>query len=117
MLMARLVVGELGHAMPVAAMTPLQQATHEMAGEPSCPEHEASAQMPGAHPSDDAADHSANEHDCCKSGDCLCPCLHVPCVTLDAAVMNPVALTVLRIPYGADTVPAQRPSRLFRPPA
>lgn len=117
MLMARLVVGELGHAMPAVAAVPLQPATHEMAAEPACPEHGASAQLPGAHPSDDAADHSSNEHDCCKSGDCECPCLHVPCVMLDAAVMNPVALTVSRIPYGAETFPSQRPSRVFRPPA
>jgi len=117
LLMARLVVGELGHAMPVASMASLEQATHEVAGEPSCPEHEASSHMKGTHPSDDAADHSSDQHDCCKSGDCECPCLHVPCVALDAAIMNPAALSVLLIPYGADTVPSQRPSRLFRPPA
>jgi hypothetical protein len=117
LLMARLVIGELGHAMPVTPMAPVQHATHEMSRELPCAEHEAGAQMPDSHASEAAADHASNEHDCCKSGDCECPCLHVPCVALDAAVMNPVALSLLRIPYGADSVPAERPFRLFRPPA
>ncbi|GFE83276.1 hypothetical protein GCM10011487_52760 [Steroidobacter agaridevorans] len=109
LLMARLVVGELGHAMPVAAMAPLQSATSEMAGEPACAEHEA----PKAHHSDD----SGGEHDCCKTGDCECPCLHVPCAALGAVILNPVSVALLRVPYGAETVPAARPSGLFRPPA
>jgi hypothetical protein len=121
LLMARLVIGEMGHAMPVTGMAPLAQATTEMATEAACPEHESG---PKQHPvthhgdaADDATAHSDGEHDCCKSGDCECPCLHVPCVALDATMMNPVSIALLRIPHGADSVTATRPSRLFRPPA
>ncbi len=119
--MARLVIGELGHAMPVTAMLPLEHATAAMAGDPACPEHDESGKHQTMTHHGDAADdataHSGGEHDCCKSGDCECPCLHVPCVALDAAVMNPVSITLLRVPSGADTVTSARPSRLFRPPA
>lgn len=112
LLMARLVIGELGHAMPVATMLPVEHATSEMA---ACAEHDGSGH--GDASEHDATAHSDGEHDCCKSGDCECPCLHVPCVALDAAIMNPVAITLLQIPNGAEAVPAARPSGLFRPPA
>ena len=92
-----MVIGELGHAMPVTGMAPLHGESSEMAVEPACAEHEA----PNAHQSDD----SAGEHDCCKSGECQCPCLHVPCVALDAVVMNPLALALASVPYGAESVP------------
>lgn len=105
LLMARLVVGELGHAMPVAGMASSHEPTAtQMAGDPACAEHESGKQSDG-------------EHDCCKSGDCECPCLHVPCVAIDAAVMNSVAMTLLRIPHGVEVVSSLRPTRLFRPPA
>ncbi len=84
-------------------MPPLEHATTQMAGDPACAEHEGSKQSPMTHhgdAADDASAHSDGEHDCCKSGDCECPCLHVPCAALDAAVMNPVAITLLRIPHG-----------------
>jgi hypothetical protein len=109
LLMARLVLGELGHAMPLAAMAPLAAATAEVSGEPACAEHEA----PKTHHSDEAG----SEHDCCKSGDCECPCLHAPCVALDAVNVNSVSIALPRVPYGADSIPAARPCRLFRPPA
>lgn len=114
--MARLVMGELGHAMPVAAMESLTQASAAMAGDPACAEHDGGGMT---HHGDvaDAATHSNGEHDCCKSGDCECPCLHVPCVALDAAVMTPVAISMLRVPQGVDSVTVLRPSGLFRPPA
>jgi len=118
LLMARLVIGELGHAMPVAAMLTLEQGTSEMA---ACPEHEGSGeQLLMTHhgdASDDATAHDGGEHDCCKSGDCECPCLQLPCAGLDAAVMNSLAITLLQIAHGADAVPSARPSGLFRPPA
>ena len=118
--MARLVIGELGHAMPVAGMASIEHTTTQLAGDPACAEHEGSLQSPMTHhgdASDDTTAHSDGEHDCCKSGDCECPCLHVPCVALDAAVLNPVAITLLRIPHGVDAVSSLRPARLFRPPA
>jgi hypothetical protein len=121
LLMARLVVGEFGHAMPVAAMSsPSEHTATQMVGDPACAEHESGKQAPMAAHGDaaeDATAHSDGEHDCCKSGDCKCPCLHVPCVSLDAAVMNPVAIALLRSPHGVDVVSSVRPARLFRPPA
>jgi hypothetical protein len=121
LLMARLVVGELGHAMPVAGMLPVEQGMSEAA---DCAEHEGSrTQPPMTHPDGSgettahSSDHSDSEHDCCKSGECECPCLHLPCAALDAAVMNPLAITLLQLAHGADAVPSARPSGLFRPPA
>jgi hypothetical protein len=115
--MARLVIGELGHAMPVTAMSPLEHATSGLADDAACAEHDSGGMTHHDDVSNDASSHSGGEHDCCKSGDCECPCLHVPCVSLDAAVMNPVAMTLLNIPHGTQTVTSLRPSRLFRPPA
>lgn len=131
MLVSRLVIGELGHAMPVAhSMDMGAQAHHQMAALTStelpsdvtdpaaCAEHEGSkSQAPAAHPTDDSADSSSSEQDCCKSGACECPCLHVPCAALDALVLNPIATTLLRTPPAAAGLISQRPSGLFRPPA
>jgi hypothetical protein len=105
LLMARLVIGALEHAAT------------GMAVDPACAEHDAGGMSHQADASDAASAHSDGEHDCCKAGDCECPCLHAPCVALDAAVMNPVAITLLSIPQGVQTVTSLRPSRLFRPPA
>jgi hypothetical protein len=128
MLVSRLVIGELGHAMPVAhgdmAIDMSAQAHHQMSAQlPSnvtdpaaCPDHEGS-QPPAAHHAGDSADSSASEQDCCKSGACECPCLHVPCAVLDALVLNPIPATMLRTPQGAEGLVSQRPSGLFRPPA
>lgn len=113
LLVTRLVIGELGHAMPIAAHAPVEQATAEMAGEPACAEHEGGGQeTPKAHHSE-----SGEAHDCCKSGECECPCLHAPCAALEAVAMTPVSTILLRIPHGTETVISQRPSGLFRPPA
>ena len=120
LLMARLVVGELGHAMPVAGMASSLEPTTHLPSDPACAEHEDSVQSPMTHhgdASDDTTAHSDGEHDCCKSGDCECPCLHAPCVALDAAVLKPVAIALLPIPHGVDAVASLRPTRLFRPPA
>lgn len=117
LLMARLVIGELGHAMPIAGMLPIEQGTSELS---DCAEHEAGDVQPMQHhggASDDATAHSGGEHDCCKSGDCECPCLHLPCASLDAAVMNSLAVTLVQLAHGADAVPSARPTGLFRPPA
>ena len=114
MLVSRLVIGELGHAMPMASADDGGTAHH----------HTMAAEMPSSdtaavsdHASADAATHSSSEQDCCKSGECECPCLHAPCASVDALVLNPIATALLRIPPGADGVVSQRPSGLFRPPA
>lgn len=117
LLVARLVIGELGHAMPMNGMTASEAASMTASVAADCAEHEAGAmQMPTAHHAGDSMD-SADEADCCKSGDCECPCLHVPCAALDAPAFSPIATTLLRLPDGADGLMSQRPSRVFRPPA
>jgi hypothetical protein len=116
LLMARLVIGELGHAMPAAMELP-PQATSAMAGDPACADHDGGGMSHQGDVADHATTHSDGEHACCKSGDCECPGLQVPCVALDAAVMTPVAISMLRIPQGVDSVTSPRPSGLFRPPA
>jgi hypothetical protein len=131
LLVSRLVIGELGHAMPVShSMDMGQDMTHhhqmpvEMpaaASDPAaCPEHEhgASEHSTAHHGGDQAADEqTSSEQDCCKSGECECPCLHLPCAALDALVLNPIATPQLRTPPRAAGLVSQRPTGLFRPPA
>lgn len=128
LLVTRLVIGELGHAMPVDATGSDEGASHRamthramaMTDAVACPEREAAGtQTPVEHHLTDVAhgDHSSSESDCCKSGDCECPCLHVPCATLDAAMRTAIGTTLLPTRGGLDGVLCLRPSRLFRPPA
>ncbi|MBL8271304.1 MAG: CopL family metal-binding regulatory protein [Steroidobacter sp.] len=121
LLVARLVIGELGHAMPMNGMSADEHASMAVTAVADCAEHEAGAmQMPSAHHGGDSIDANGDatgEADCCKSGDCECPCLHVPCAALDAPAFSPIATTLLRLPNGADGLISQRPSRVFRPPA
>jgi hypothetical protein len=137
LLMSRLVIGELGHAMPVSHAG--HSAQRSMAGHhpmstdmtspgmehAACPDHEGKQHAPGAHHAADVAQsnssHSAGDHatgkDCCKSSGCECPCLHVPCVALDESMLGPVAMTMLLSAQGAEGLDLQRSSGLFRPPA
>ncbi|HEY0684587.1 MAG TPA: CopL family metal-binding regulatory protein [Steroidobacter sp.] len=119
LLVTRLFMGELGHAMPMGAMDVAEPAISAMEGDSAaCPEHDSgSAEMPTAHHADASADHSSAKQDCCETGNCECPCLHVPCAALDAIILNPVAATSLLISHGTNGVISQRPSGLFRPPA
>ena len=112
MLMARLLIGELGHAMPMTHTAPVDHvAASSMSDSAACSEHDSSEhEAPAAH-------HDSGKQDCCKSGDCECPCLHAPCSALDTLVLSPIAPTLLPIPHGTDEIPSQRPSGLFRPPA
>lgn len=127
LLVSRLVIGELGHAMPMDPADHMSAAGHhqmsadmtsDATDHAGCPEHEQSKQhVPTApHVADDSG-HSSTKKDCCKSGACECPCLHVPCAALDELVLSPVAMTLLHIPQGADGLLSLRPSSPFRPPA
>lgn len=147
LLMSRLVIGELGHAMAVDAADSMSPATHhgahhdardgayhEMGGTSSassdgvvtCAAHESGKyKSPATHDSDRAAsasshsldEHASGEQDCCTTGECECPCLQVPCAALDGLVVNSSIETSVRYPQGADGLLIQRPFRLFRPPA
>jgi hypothetical protein len=107
LLVSRLVIGELGHAMPM---------THG----PSHAQEIAAAQSDSA----DCADHevasakdTAPSQECCKTGECECPCLHVPCAVLDAITVGPADLDGQPLTPGVQGLMLQRLSGLFRPPA
>lgn len=144
LLMSRLVIGELGHAMPMSHSEGhsdgasrgtdmgMGGAHHEMSDEipsvatPSvATDASACAEQEGSNPPTHTSQHcgdsnavgAAGAQDCCQSGECECPCLHVPCAALDTLVLNPVATTSLRISRGVEGLVSQRPSGLFRPPA
>ena len=127
LLVSRLVVGELGHAMPMASMSSASAEMTLVAEDPAaCPEHEpASNGENSAHPSahasaqnfgDDVTD-ASDSHDCCKTGECECPCLHVPCAALEAAIVSQPYLELHRIPDGIQGLMLRQLSGLFRPPA
>jgi hypothetical protein len=138
LLMGRLVIGELGHAMPMSHASHSAQMSmaghHPMSADTTspamdhaaCPDHEGKQHAPAADHATDVAhgnsshstgDPSSGDKDCCKSSGCECPCLHVPCVALDESMPGPVAMTMLLFPQGAEGLDLQRSSGLFRPPA
>lgn len=119
LLVSRLVIGEFVHAMPMGDEgAPHHQMSHvlsEMASDPAaCPQHDGAAQSDETHPSGDTA---SETQDCCKSGECECPCLHVPCAAIDATVGTLLSVELRRLPAGTDGLMVQRLSGLFRPPA
>ena len=130
LLIGRLVIGELGHAMPIhaGAVNSDAHGAHHAADASSgvfeapvaCGEHETGMQQaPVTHPLDSHSGDEATdaEQNCCNSGECDCPCLHAPWAALDELVGISFVATFLRYPQGEDGLLAERPSRLFRPPA
>lgn len=116
LLMTRLVVGEFSHAMPMQAMGAMDHATSGVAADAeACPEHDTKSQS--APQISHEMDHSSGEQDCCKSGECECPCLHVPCASFDVIGVNRIAPTEQRGLEREAFIISQRPSGLFRPPA
>jgi hypothetical protein len=107
LLVSRLVIGELGHAMP---MTHGPSHAHEIAAVQSdsadCADHEVAS-----------AKDTATSQECCKTGECECPCLHVPCAALDAITVGPADLEGQPLTPDAQGLMLQRLSGLFRPPA
>jgi hypothetical protein len=135
LLVTRLVIGELGHAMPAAhthdihamlSALSLQNSPavsvsrgdergHEHEGHHEHARHES---LSAAHHAvDSTGAESSVDTDCCKSSKCQCACLQGTCLALDDLVLKPVAITLLRIPQGVESFVSQRPSGLFRPPA
>lgn len=118
LLLTRLVMGELGHAM--SEESGAMAAAHTMSVAESDPAACHEQEIPTTHHTEDGEDHashSSGEQDCCKAGDCECPCLHVPCAAFDVFTLDSVTTDSLRTTHGADGVISQRPSGLFRPPA
>jgi hypothetical protein len=126
LLIGRLVIGELPHAMPNhdGSMGSDAHGAHHSADASSgvfeavvtCAEHETARSRAPATPHSDHTVSDA-EQNCCDTGECACPCLHAPCAVLDDLVSISFAATFLRYPRGEGGLLAERPSRLFRPPA
>ena len=114
LLIGRLVIGELGHAMPMPAMGHVPAAAQEQAL--PCPEHEAAAQQVETAQAS-AQSHSDDGGDCCKSGECECPCLHVPCASVEPVTTHAPRVELRQKPEASDALLPQCPSGLFRPPA
>jgi hypothetical protein len=119
LLVSKLILGEFTHAMPqmdhsAAAMNDeivtLANVSHDS---PPCGSHDSAGSESGQ--SQDSSTDHANK-DCCKGGECACPCLHSPAAA--AAVAAVMQLThddqVAVLVQGATW---HRSSGLFRPPA
>lgn len=118
LLVSKLILGELAHAMPheaAAAMNEVVTSAHVVHGSPPCGEHVQTGGAESGQSQDSSADGHATK-DCCKGSQCACPCLHSPAAA--AAVPFVMQLThdnqVAVLVDGAD---CHRLSALFRPPA
>jgi hypothetical protein len=124
LLMSKLILGELTHAMPHMAqdMDPSATAVNEIVTSastshdaPPCGNH---VQQTGSK-SEQSQDSSSDGHaakSCCEGGECACPCLHSPAAT--AAV--PFVMQIVHDDRAAVLVKGaawHRLSGLFRPPA
>jgi hypothetical protein len=123
LLMSKLILGELTHAMPhmaqemdhsVMAMNEIVTSASASHDAPPCGSHVQTSSESGQSQDPSADDHAAK--DCCKGGECACPCLHSPAAT--AAV--PFAMQPVHDDQAAVLVAGatwHRLSGLFRPPA
>lgn len=121
LLIARLVLGELAHAMPhTSAGSHEQEPVATEAQEAPCPDH---AEEPSEAPiSTDSADttgetHGNDSHDshCCQNS-CDCACLHLSPLAVSTVAVNS-SLQEHLVPTDALGQTPHRSSRLFRPPA
>jgi hypothetical protein len=122
LLLSRLVLGEVAHAMPMASHSSSSADMSLVENEPTpCPEHETgSPEQEAAQQVDRSVDASADgseDHDCCKTGECQCACVHVPAAALDPIMVGILYVHRHRIPDGVHGLMLQQLSTLFRPPA
>lgn len=112
LLVSRLIIGELGHAMPMTHGSMTHETSHAQevavvqSDAAACSDHEL------ANTND-----TADTQECCKTGECECPCLHVPCAALEAITVGRADLEQQPPTAGAQGLMLQRLSGLFRPPA
>ena len=121
LILARLMTGELVHALPHAQSYPVNDAYVAQGIDAQhgshCPEHEGAAAM---HADSGPAEHPTEPMDmqCSLTGACDCPCLHVPAALIIASVLvtscRAAAPPVLPL-VSAHIEPAA--SGVFRPPA
>jgi hypothetical protein len=122
LLVSKLILGEFTHAMPQMAhemgssatmneVVTLASASHDS---PPCENHVQSGTESGQPQDSSSGDHAAKN--CCKGGECACPCLHSPAAP--SAVPFVMHLThdnqLSPLVQGATW---HRQSGLFRPPA
>lgn len=125
LLVTRLVIGELGYAMPAvhahdtgAAHSSMAEVHSDAMASLASQGHDGHQPVSESHDAGHAtADDASALADCCQSNECECPCMHVPCMALDALAVKPVTTALLRTPQGVENFISQRPSGLFRPPA
>ena len=116
LLVSNLILGELAHAMPHMAepsMVMNELATSVGEDSPACGGHTQADDESGQLQDSNADEHAAQ--DCCKGGECACPCLHSPAAAAAAPfTMRRAHDQVAILVEGAAW---HRSSGLFRPPA
>lgn len=121
LLVSRLIFGEFTHAMPqpdapaagAVALTSQEVASQEV---DNCPNHLSEGESLTTQSGDSHETHGATQ-DCCDTGDCKCPCMHVPAAAMATLDMDLANLHQNQIIECADGVAVYRLSALFRPPA
>ncbi len=115
-LVARLVLGELAHAMPMPPETGAPNATLS-SGAAACPQHTHASEDSAAQ-TDQHSQHqkpAAPSKDCCKSGGCLC--LHASVIVAALPMIAPASLDRGTAMICTPGLVHPRIDRLFRPPA
>ena len=115
LLVSKLILGELTHAMPHEATALNEVVTSVDASQetPPCGSHVQSGSE-SAQSQDSSVEHATK--DCCKGGECACPCLHSPAAV--AGISYVMQLTHDdQIAVLIQGVTWHRSSGLFRPPA
>jgi hypothetical protein len=116
LLVSNLILGEFAHAMPhmaepATAMNEIvTSANHDS---PPCGSHVQGGSESGQSQDSGTDDHAAK--DCCKGGECACPCLHSPAAT--AAVPFTMPRAHDQVAILVEGAAWHRLSGLFRPPA
>lgn len=126
LLVSRLIFGEVTHAMPqpdAPAAGAVALAGQEVAGQEvasqevdECPDHSPEGESLTTQSDDSHDSHDATQ-DCCETGDCKCPCMHVPAAATAPPDMDLANLHQNQVIRRADGVAVNRLSVLFRPPA
>ncbi|MGH8174822.1 MAG: CopL family metal-binding regulatory protein [Steroidobacter sp.] len=116
LLIGRLVLGEFVHAAPQVH----EGATPASQSQQACPDHAGGPSPDLAEESHhgtpvDAAPNDAE--DCCDTGSCECPCVHVSAMAAPSVAVNLVSPPQTRTAIFADGLLQHRLFAPFRPPA
>lgn len=121
LLVSKLILGEVTHAMPhMAAPATEMNEIATSVDTPPCADHvQAGSQSDPSQDSNSDDSNGSNgpaEKDCCKTGGCACPCLHSPAATA-AILFSMQPANESQVAVIADGAVWHRSSVLFRPPA